>query len=82
MRQASVVCGGGDGGVDVWWHTGDLKEVNNKQFLDDTSSESLFPRWLWDTMTMNNDDEWWAMSMYNEQWWSPSLAAYPLEGFP
>jgi hypothetical protein len=40
MRQA-IVCGG-SGGIQRW--TGDLEKVNNKQFPDDTSSESLFPR--------------------------------------
>jgi hypothetical protein len=51
MRQASVVCGGGGGGVQR--QAGDLKEVNNKQFPDDTSSKSLFPRRLQD----NGDEQ-------------------------
>jgi hypothetical protein len=46
MRQASVVCGGGGSGVQR--QAGDLEEVNNKQFPDDTSSKSLFPRRLQD----------------------------------
>jgi hypothetical protein len=41
-RQASVVCGG----VGVQRQTGDLKRVDNRQFPDDTSSKSLFPRRL------------------------------------
>jgi hypothetical protein len=45
MRQASVVCGGGGG---IKRQTGDLEEVDNKQFPDGTSSKSLFPRRLRD----------------------------------
>jgi hypothetical protein len=45
MRQANVVCGGGGG---IQRQVGDLKEVDSKQFPDDTSSENLFPRSLRD----------------------------------
>jgi hypothetical protein len=45
MSQTSVVCGGSGG---AQRQTGDLKEVDDKQFPDNTSSESLFPRRLRD----------------------------------
>jgi hypothetical protein len=40
MRQASVVCGGGD---NTQRRAGDLKEVDDKQFPHDTRSKAYFP---------------------------------------
>jgi hypothetical protein len=62
MRQASVVCGGSDG-IQRW--AGDLKEVNDKQFPDNTSSKAYFPD---DSEMIDNGDgdKRWVMSMSNE----------------
>jgi hypothetical protein len=45
LRQANIVCDGSGG---VQRQMGDLEEVDNKQFPDDTSSERSFPRRLQD----------------------------------